>query len=408
MDEETIRTKFNSIRHLLSEKCRRIWAATEARAIGKGGVSLVSNATGMSQTTIRAGIAELANGAFGEGEDAKHARIRAPGGGRKGIETRYPGITAALYSLIEPGERGQPNSPLRWTTLSLRKLAEQLNLLGYPVSSTTVMKMLHAMGFSTQALSKVLEGKEHIDRDRQFRHIANESQLYLELGEPVISVDTKKKELVGQYYNKGVEWHPKGTPEKVNDHDFPDPTLGKAIPYGVYDIGANTGFVNVGVDHDTPEFAVHSIRTWWNHMGKKAYPNATMLYITADSGGSNGYRVRAWKTNLQSFADESGLRISVSHLPPGTSKWNKIEHRMFSHITMNWRGRPLETMDTIINLIGVTTTKKGLRIEATVDRNEYTTGVKISDTELDSVRIDRQDFHGEWNYTITPHNETTS
>ena len=402
MSEDAVRTKFELISDVLDERARRLWAAAEALVLGRGGIKVVSAATGMSRTTIWAGMRELRSRERTPTPAKGARRVRAPGAGRKGTEEKYPEIAKVLDRLVDPATRGEPDSPLRWTSKSTRHLAQELTKLGFPVSPMTISRMLRKMDYSLQAASKVREGKKHPDRDQQFEHINQQAQRFLDAGQPVISVDTKKKELVGCYHNGGVEWHRKCAPEQVNDHDFPDPEVPKAIPYGVYDVGSNRGMVNVGTDHDTPEFAVQSIRTWWEQMGKEAYPDASELMVTADAGGSNGYRVRTWKTNLQILAKETGLRISVCHLPPGTSKWNKIEHRMFCHITKNWRGRPLESYDTVVNLIGATTTSKGLRIKAKIDDRSYKTGVRVSDKEFARVPIEKSAFHGEWNYSILP------
>lgn len=402
MDETAIKNKFRRLARVLDERSRRMWAAAEADAIGWGGVSLVSRATGLSRTTIGTGLRELTGKGAPARRGSKADRLRAAGAGRKRVEITTPGVVDALDRLVDPATRGDPQSPLRWTSKSTAHLADELKRQGYAISARTVARLLEQMDYSLQANRKVREGSKHPDRNSQFEYINEQAQRFQSQGQPVISVDTKKKEIIGRFCNAGVEWQPKATPEQVNDHDFPDPKKGKAIPYGIYDIQTNEGWVNVGIDHDTPEFAVQSIRTWWYHMGKATYPNAKHLLVTADGGGSNGYRVRAWKTNLQRLADETGLRISVCHLPPGTSKWNKIEHRMFCHITKNWRGRPLESYEAVVSLVGATTTKKGLRIQAQLDSGAYEKGVKVSDKELALIRIDRSEFHGEWNYTITP------
>ena len=405
MDEMTLSKKFLALAGVLDERSRRLWAAVEAEAIGWGGVSLVARATGLSRTTISVGIGELrkASPKRGKRQDKPQgATLRAAGAGRKTATFKDAGLLAALDRLVEPATRGDPESPLRWTSKSTRKLADELTRQGHVVSARTVAKLLEQLDYSLQANRKVREGTKHPDRNQQFEHINDQVQQFHCRLQPVISVDTKKKELVGAFKNAGVEWHPKASPVEVNDHDFPDPKKGKAIPYGIYDIGANQGWVTVGTDHDTPKFAVQAIRSWWMHMGKSSYPHAEELLVTADGGGSNGYRVRAWKTNLQQLADETGLRISVCHLPPGTSKWNKIEHRMFCHITKNWRGRPLESYEAVVSLIGATATKQGLRIHACLDSATYETGVKVSDQELAAIQIAKSEFHGEWNYTILP------
>lgn len=407
MDETTLAKKYQMLTDVLDERSRRQWAAAEADAIGWGGVSLVARATGMSRTTISVGLKELSQGKSKTRREPRGAggnRLRAAGAGRKPAVVKDARLLDALDRLVDPATRGDPESPLRWTSKSTQRLAEELTRQGHRVSARTVAKLLSQMDYSLQANRKVREGSKHPDRNRQFEHISEQVQQFQRRGQPVISVDTKKKENVGPFRNAGVEWHPKQSPERVNDHDFPDPKKGKAIPYGIYDIRANEGWVSVGTDHDTPKFAVQSIRTWWSQMGKASYPHADELLVTADGGGSNGYRVRAWKLNLQLLADETGLKISVCHLPPGTSKWNKIEHRMFCHITKNWRGRPLESHEAVVSLIGATSTKQGLRIQAQLDRDSYETGVKVSDKELASIRIAKSDFHGEWNYTILPAN----
>ena len=403
MKESMIKSMYETMQPYLNEQTSRLFVATLARTIGWGGITAVSNATGISRTTIGAGLEDLDSSADSGAKSAVGDRIRKPGGVRKKVEENNPEICAALDRLIEPSTRGAPNSALRWCSKSTRHLAEELCRLGFPVSASVVGRLLHEMGYSLQGLSKVRAGQNHPDRNRQFENINQLALQFIAEEEPVISVDTKKKELVGSFDVGGVEWQPIGKPECVNDHDFASLAGGKAIPYGVYDVHKNEGLVNVGVDHDTPEFAVESIRTWWRRMGIVAYPNATKLLITADCGGSNGYRVHTWKTNLQRFANETGLHISVCHLPPGTSKWNKIEHRMFSHISMNWRERPLESFETVVNLIGSTTTRKGLRIEACLDERHYDTGAKASADEIKGLSIDTSQFHPEWNYTLHPH-----
>jgi hypothetical protein len=402
MDHSTIATEFRMLDSTLNEKTRRRWAAARALVLGFGGVDAVARATGMSTNTIRAGIQELKSPELHLADAKAGKHIRSAGGGRKDTEVASPGIMDALNKLIEPHTIGHPESPLRWTTKSTRKLAAELATMGYTVSPTTVAKLLRRAGYSLQGLAKKRALASHPDRNKQFEFINSQVELLLGEDQPVISVDTKKKELIGSFHNNGVEWRPKKDPIRVNDHDFPDASLGKAIPYGVYDVGANQGLVNVGVDHDTPQFAVESIRIWWKQMGKDRYPNATKLMITADGGGSNGHRVKAWKTNLQSFADETGLQILVSHFPPGASKWNKIEHRMFNHISMNWRGRPLVNIESVVNLIGATTSSNGLRIISNLDRKIYPTGLQVSENELSMVNITKSEFHGDWNYTIFP------
>jgi len=388
--------KYAALEPLLDERARRLWAAAESRAIGYGGDALVSAATGLARQTIRNGRRELEIGV-----QPSH-RIRAPGAGRPSIEVVQPGVTAALEALVEPVTRGDPMSPLRWTCKSKAKLAGALVKKGWKISATKVGRLLHELGYSLQSVRKTREGTSHPDRNAQFEHINAKAEDFLERNQPVISVDTKKKELVGDFKNAGREWQPKGTAEKVLVHDFPDDATGKAIPYGVYDMARNEAWVSVGKDHDTPAFAVASIRQWWKMMGESAYPNAEELLITADAGGSNGYRVRAWKIELQSLADDINLRIRVSHFPPGTSKWNKIEHRVFCHITENWRGKPLRTFETVVQLIGHTRTAAGLRVKARLDKRKYPTGVVITKTDMEALELYADEFHGEWNYEIRP------
>jgi DDE family transposase len=399
---QTIAAKFGILRPLLDERARRLWAAVEARAIGRGGISQVAEATGLSRPTIRAGLQELASPVLATGPQAPTERVRYPGGGRKPLGARDPHLVQALETLVEPVTRGDPMSLLRWTCKSAAKLAAALQAQGHRVSERTVNRLLHDLGYSLQSNRKTLEGRHHPDRDAQFQYINRRAKAFQRQGQPVVSVDTKKKELVGQFRNGGREWHPHGQPEAVQGHDFPDAVLGKVIPYGVYDETTNTGWVSVGIDHDTAEFAVETIRRWWRHMGSQVYPRAKRLLITADGGGSNGSRCRLWKVELQRLADESGLRIAVCHFPPGTSKWNKIEHRMFCHITENWRGRPLVSREVVVNLIGHTTTKTGLAIRSELDENRYPTGREVPDQQIESLSITRDKFHGEWNYTIQP------
>ena len=403
-DAESIRGKFAALDPVLDERSRRIWAATEAKALGWGGVSVVAAATGIARNTIHAGVKELARPARRASRDPARTagRIRRVGGGRKRLTEIVPQLREALEALVEPTTRGDPRSPLRWTCKSTTQLAAALAKQGRPVSERTVASLLHELDYSLQGTLKTREGTSHPDRDKQFRHIARQTRLFQRREQPVISVDTKKKELVGDFANAGREWQPTGQPERVRVHDFKDQHLGKAIPYGVYDVLANTGWVSVGVDHDTPAFAVQSIREWWKRMGGRAYPTATDLLIMADCGGSNGYRARLWKVALQQLANDLALRIAVCHFPPGTSKWNKIEHRMFCHITENWRGRPLISHEVIVNLIGRTTTRTGLAIKAKLDRRRYPQGVKVSDEALARVNLTPARFHGEWNYTLSP------
>jgi transposase len=399
---QTIAAKFAILKPLLDERARRLWAAVEARALGRGGISQVAEATGLSRATIRAGLQELALPATATSPQPPPERLRRPGGGRKPLGTRDPHLLQALETLVDPVTRGDPMSLLRWTCKSAAKLAAALQAQGHAVSERTVNRLLHDLGYSLQSNRKTLEGCNHPDRDAQFQYINRRAKVFQKQGQPVVSVDTKKKELVGQYRNGGQEWHLQGQPEEVNVHDFPDKVLGKIIPYGVYDEGTNTGWVSVGVDHDTAEFAVETVRRWWRHMGSKVYPKAKRILITADGGGSNGSRCRLWKVELQRFADESGLCISVGHFPAGTSKWNKIEHRMCCHITENWRGRPLVSREVVVNLIGHTTTKTGVTIRSALDENIYPTGREVTDQQMESLAIKRDKFHGEWNYTIRP------
>jgi hypothetical protein len=399
IDEAAIGARFLRVSGLLDERARRLLAGSEALAIGRGGVAAVSRATGLARTTVQRGVADVR-----AAETIERGRIRRPGAGRPPIEQRDPTLRADLEALIEPGTRGDPESPLRWTTRSVRNLADELVRLGHRVSHQTVSEQLHDMGYSLQANRKVLEGTEHPDRDAQFRHISEAVQLQLRLGEPVISVDTKKKELVGPFRNGGRELRPGGEPERVLMHDFVihDADHGRVSPYGVYDLAANEAWVSVGTDHDTAAFAVEAIRRWWQSMGRELYPDAARLLVTADAGGSNGYRVRLWKAELQKLADETGLEISVCHFPPGTSKWNKIEHRLFSAITMNWRGKPLVSHEVIVKLIAATTTRTGLRVKSGLDRNAYPKGVSVSDADMATLYLRQDAFHGDWNYSLLP------
>jgi transposase len=396
---DIIRAKFESLKPVLDERTRRLWAATEARAIGRGGITRVAQATGISPVTIRAGLRQLGRP---PGSDATTSRVRRPGGGRKPLTDHDPGLLPALESLVEPLTRGDPQSPLRWTCKSTAKLAAELKARGHAVSPRTINTLLSRLGYSLQSNRKTREGGKHPDRNAQFEHINTKAKSFQKSGQPVVSVDTKKKELVGDFKNGGREWRPEGKPEEVRVHDFIDPKLGKAIPYGVYDLAANLGWVSVGVDHDTAEFAVATLRRWWERLGRGMYPGAKRLLVTADGGGSNGSRCRLWKLKLQEFADESGLRITVCHFPPGTSKWNKIEHRMFCHITQNWRGRPLVDLECVVKLIGSTTTETGLEIRAELDERAYPLGRVVTAEEMGSISIKADEFHGEWNYTIRP------
>jgi hypothetical protein len=399
----TVRLKYEALAPLLHEKARRWWAASEALALGRGGISLVSAATELSRPTIRRGIAELRAGDYATVDDPTDGpRVRRPGGGRHQLSVTDDTLIRDLERLIDPATRGDPMSPLLWTSKSTRNLADALAASGHDVSHQTVGRLLAGLGYSLQANRKTEEGKDHPDRDGQFEHITRKVRSFQHRGQPVVSMDTKKKEVVGNYRNPGQEWEPKGQPRPVKSKDFPDKELGKVAPYGVYDLTADEGWVSVGIDHDTAEFAVGSLRRWWRRMGRRTYPGAKELLITADSGGSNGSRNRLWKVSLQGLADETGLDIAVCHFPPGTSKWNQIEHRMFCHITENWRGRPLISRAVVVNLIGNTQTRTGLRIQAELDGNRYEKGIKVSDEEMQSVRLRRDKFHGDWNYRIEP------
>jgi len=394
--EQQIAKKLAIVMPHLNEKQRRVLMAAEAKMLGWGGISKVAKATGVSRVTIHKALSEV------EGKKVIAERVRKPGGGRKDILEYHPEILEKLEALVDPVTRGDPRSPLRWTCKSTRQLSQELERKGYSLSNVTVADLLHRLGYSLQANAKTLEGASHPDRDAQFQYINAQVKAFLRHHQPVISVDTKKKELVGQFKNVGQEWQPAGKPERVEIHDFASPGFPKVIPYGVYDIGKNMGWVNVGMDHDTASFAVASIRRWWFAMGQEIYPRATDVLICADCGGSNGYRVRLWKIELQDFASETGLRVTICHFPPGTSKWNKVEHRLFSHISMNWRGRPLTSHQVIVKLIGETTTRTGLEVEAQLDRRKYPTKVKITDEEMKRVKIRAHNFHGEWNYSIKP------
>ena len=398
---EWVREKYEVLRETLNERSRRLWAATEARSLGRGGIAAVMAATGMSSATVNKGLSELQAVQSG-GAVLPPERIRRPGGGRKRATDKQPGLARALQRLVEPTARGDPESPLRWTCKSTRKLADELSKQGFKVGSRTVAKVLKAQQFSLQANRKTREGTSHPDRDAQFARINEEVLRFQRRRQPVISVDTKKKELVGEFKNAGREWRRRGQPQEVRAHDFPDPKMNKAIPYGVYDLTRNEGWVSVGIDHDTARFATASIKRWWKKMGKKRYPQAKALLITADCGGSNSSRTRLWKVALQELADAVGLRLTVCHFPPGTSKWNKIEHRMFCHITKNWRGRPLTSYAVIVQLIGKTTTKAGLQIRAELDPHTYHTKETVTPEQLQRVRLKPAAFHGEWNYTIVP------
>jgi transposase len=395
-----VRRKYRLLAVEMDERIRRQWAAVESRDLGYGGVSTVARATGLSRTTITAGLRELKLPAKKRATEAQ--RVRRPGGGRRRATDNDPGLIKALEALIEPMTRGDPESPLRWTCKSTYRLAEELTQQDHPIGPRTVAKLLHESGYSLQANRKTREGNQHPDRNAQFEYLNEQVQLFQRRRKPTISVDTKKKELVGDFANRGREWWPEGKPEEVRVHDFKDKELGKAIPYGVYDIIHNEGWVSVGIDHDTARFAARSIHQWWQEMGANRFPRARHLLITADGGGSNSHRSRLWKIALQELANEIGLKLSVCHFPPGTSKWNKIEHRLFSFITHNWRGKPLVSRQAIVELIGSTTTRKGLTVRAALDTHVYETGIKVSDDELASVKLTRHNFHGDWNYTIKP------
>jgi hypothetical protein len=392
-----IESKYRGLRDELSEFTRRRWAAVEAVSLGRGGISVVSAATGLAHSTIRRGVREL-NGGY----TLPVGRERRQGAGRKRIDVMDACIPVSLERLVEPESRGDPQSPLRWTCKSTRSLAKELTLQGHAVGATTVRHLLHAAGYSLQANRKTREGQAHPDRDAQFRYINARVQAQQRQGQPAISVDTKKKETLGKLKNPGPEWRPKGKPREVDVHDFPDPRKGKAVPYGVYDLSHNEAWVSVGVSSDTAEFAVESIRAWWVRLGRRRHRQARRLLITADSGGSNSCRNRLWKVELQRLSDETQLEIEVCHFPPGTSKWNKIEHRLFCHMTRNWRGRPLETYEIIVNLIGSTTTESGLTVHAQLDAGLYKKGRKVTDEEFEKVNLNPSQFHGEWNYVIRP------
>jgi hypothetical protein len=411
---EILEAKFRALAPRLDEATLRLWAAAEARSLGRGGVSAVAKAVGLSRTTVYAGLAEIENAAKAKGEGRREVsaqaaavaasgqRIRAPGGGRKRLVDSDASLLSDLDALVEPTSRGDPMSPLRWTCKSTTRLAAELAQRGHQVSQRTVCDLLAQLNYSLQSVRKTREGGQHPDRDAQFQYIAAMVKKFQRQRQPVISVDTKKKELIGDFKNAGREWRPQGQPEQVRVHDFIDQELGKVAPYGVYDVTANVGWVSVGIDHDTAEFAVQSIRRWWMEMGRPMYEQARRLLITADCGGSNGYRVRLWRLELQRLADDLGLEVQVCHFPPGTSKWNKIEHRMFCHITNNWRGRPLLSRQVVVNLIGGVTTEQGLRVRAALDEGTYDSGVKVSDADLAAIDLTRDKFHGEWNYRVRP------
>jgi hypothetical protein len=408
--DEVLAAKFAVLLPELDERQRRLLLGAEADALGRGGIARVMAASGMSRPTVTRGLAEVRAGETGGGGDG---RVRRSGGGRKSLTETDPGLVTALEALVDPVTRGDPMSPLRWTTKSTRRLADALSADGHPVSHVRVGELLHELGYSLQGNAKEVEGRQHPDRDAQFGHINDAARRYLKAGDPVISCDTKKKELVGEspgYKNNGSDWQPAGEPVRVGVHDFPDPTIPKAVPYGIYDLRANTGWVTVGRDGDTAEFAVATLRRWWTRVGQVAYPKAKRLLICADAGGSNGYRVRLWKLELAALATDTGLAITVCHYPPGTSKWNKIEHRLFAAITSNWRGRPLTTHQVVVDLIGATTTRTGLTVHAEADTNTYPRGIKISDTQMGAIapQFKPDKFHGEWNYTLRPARAATS
>jgi hypothetical protein len=406
MDQEAnVREKFRALAPVMDERMTRLWVAAEAQALGHGGIALVERATGIRAKRIREGMHDLDElGTNPPAEVPTSQRIRRPGGGRSRLTEKDPTVLDDIESLVEPFTRGDPESPLRWTCKSTRKLAAELTRMGHEISPNTVGRRLWDLGYRLHANAKVREGKQHVDRNAQFEHINAQAAAFLARGDPVISVDTKKKELVGNFKNNGREWEPVGDPVRVLVHDFIDRKTGKAIPYGVYDIARKEGWVNVGVDHNTAQFAVASIGEWWRSIGHPAYPASRDILMTADAGGSNGYRNRLWKVSLQAFADQTGLTVSVCHFPPGTSKWNKIEHELFSYIAQNWRGRPLVSHQVIIELIRATTTKTGLTVGAQIDPGRYDLGIKVTEEEMGAVKITKDDFHGDWNYHIHPHN----
>jgi transposase len=403
VDTTGIQVRFEALRSVLDERTRRLLAAAESQAVGRGGISAVSRVTGISRPVIRQGMAELTNP-----EGLVADRVRRQGGGRKKTVDKDGSLKSDLEELLESTTRGDPEAPLRWTCKSVRQLTAELRRMKHHVSHQVVADLMHQLGYSLQANLKTKEGSDHPDRNAQFEHLSGKVKWCLRRRLPVISVDTKKRELVGDFKNNGQEWRPKGQPELVRVHDFVDRQLGRATPYGIYDVGHNSGWVSVGMDHDTAEFAVETIGCWWRSMGRLAYPQAKRLLITADAGGSNGSRLRLWKLELQKLADEIGLRLAVCHLPPGTSKWNKIEHRLFSYISQNWRGQPLRSFETIINLIAATTTSAGLKVHAQLDTRSYPTGIKVSNAEMAQIQIRRDKFHGDWNYEIQPRSRPAS
>lgn len=400
---EEIRLRHEALASVLDERRMRLWAAAEARALGRGGIAAVTAATGIRDKRIGIGMRELAElEQHPPPQPPQSQRVRRSGAGRKALTTTDETLWSDLERLVDPVTRGDPESPLRWTTKSTRRLADELRAQGHQASARTVAKLLQEQGYSLQGTRKTIEGRQHPDRNAQFEHINRQTKTFQRKGQPVISVDTKKKELLGQFANKGREWQPEGEPPKVLVHDFPSDSVGKAIPYGVYDVSRNEALVSVGLDHDTAAFAVASIRGWWTTMGKRAYPNAKELYAVADAGGSNGYRTRLWKAELQKFSDDTGLQISISHMPPGTSKWNKIEHRLFSFISQNWRGVPLLTHATIVSLIGATRTGAGLKVRCELDPRQYPPKIKVTDDQMETIHLLPNPFHGEWNYQIKP------
>ena len=403
--QRVLREKYERLAPCLDERGRRLWAGSEAIAFGRGGILAVAEALGLNRRTVMAGSREL-DGETGSRAPATPRRQRRPGAGRKAKATQAPGLVQAIEVIVDPATRGDPMSPLRWTSKSLAKIRDDLKRQGFQASAPTISKILDKeLKYNRQGLMKTKEGaKQHPDRNAQFEYLNERCKDFQQRGQPVISVDAKKKEKVGDFKNGGQEWQPQGKPERVRSHDFEDKVLGKSIPYGVFDTGRNEGWVSVGVDHDTSEFAVSSIRNWWTRMGQTVYPQARELLITADAGGSNSYRTRLWKRELQAFADETGLTLTICHFPPGTSKWNKIEHRMFCHITANWRGRPLSSLEVTVNLIAATTTVTGLSIQADLDLGAYEKGIRVSKNEMSALRLTPADFHGEWNYTITSRN----
>jgi len=396
--EKEVRARYKLMSRHLDERMMRLWAGAEALAHGHGGRELVARATGLGRTTVLNGKKEVRS----KRAPPDLVKVRRKGAGPKRIEEKQPGIYEALESLVDPVTRGDPESALRWTCKSTRALSAELATKGFKVSQHKVGAMLGELGYSLQSTRKTYEGEQHVDRDAQFRKINATVEDFLARDQPVVSVDTKKKELVGEFTNRGQEWQPAGAPVFTHVHDFPDMAEGKAVPYGVYDVGDNEAWVSVGMDHDTPMFAVNSIRTWWTSMGRRSHPGARELLVTADSGGSNSARSRVWKAELQRLATDTGLTIHVAHFPPGTSKWNKVEHRLFSHVTLNWRGRPLENFETVVELIGATKTRAGLRVRARLDKRKYALGVEVSQNVMDNLKIVHSDFHGEWNYRLCP------